>query len=232
MATIDNMISTAKKMLGTPDGNKQLIYLMLELLKAAGVEVITYDNSQQELNISKSINVNGSIGAGSMTSDYIYCSEVFSDDGYHGPSLTGLEGQDLNFNVDDDCSIVMNGDYVQLRPKKGYVQVSTNGNNNNLELVMRPDTGRMSFIGTKQHPVDVAYLQESIRFAGSEVYIYGPENGDLYICDYQDEGGLGIMSDGSISIYGTIKFENIPTSDPHTFGVVWNDNGTLKISLD
>ena len=62
--------------------------------------------------------------------------------------------------------------------------------------------------------------------------IVSSSNGDINLVpDGSGEVGVGTSSpECKLHVKGTVKLEDLPTSDPSSAGAVWNDSGTLKIS--
>lgn len=135
--------------------------------------------------------------------------------GYDSADYPGLW-----INSSDETYVI--GNSITLQPESGSVEIK-NDANNDLVLDIRPASGQHSYIGTATNPINRIYMED-------DGHILCAPGSRFYITDYQDEGGLGINPNGSVTVYTNLIFENLPTSDPQVVGAVWNDNGTLKIS--
>src|ERR1051326_5698576 len=109
-------------------------------------------------------------------------------------------------------------------------------NGSSLTLTADPDNNVRSIV--RSGHADAGYVDEGyIKFAIGQdpiMEVNGGENNELVI--RSPDGYLHLVQEtteyvtiGRRDSGAGIKL-NIPTSDPHDAGCLWNDNGTLKIS--
>ena len=64
--------------------------------------------------------------------------------------------------------------------------------------------------------------------SGIEIGYISDTSNSLYTSSIKlgNNGGTG----STTTIYGKLKIANIPTSDPHSSGQIWSNNGSLMVS--
>lgn len=144
-----------------------------------------------------------------------------------------------NVTVDDDGNIGIGTTSPDV-----LLQVGDNSDTSPHEIRLERNAGQDGTIGIgfDANNVGLRMRVDSIEQARIEWGGWAtPQNEPLIFASINNGEYMRITSAGNVGIGttspqtklhvdGTVRFDNLPTSDPTSAGALWNDSGTLKIS--